>query len=99
MMDLLMNIPAGLWALIGTLVGTVGLKVSEAWLNRSRAARESRADDRAESKELRDKIDKLEDEVTLWRGKTYESDEDNSRLRRQIIEGGGLPSERQKPNA
>lgn len=82
-------VPPGLWALIGTIAGTIGLKLVEQWLNRNKDRNEVHRDMRSEIKELVDRVDKLEDEVTVWREKFYAEQEQVALLRTLIIQGGG----------
>lgn len=72
----LSNISEGWLALIGALLGGSGLKIVEAWLNRSKvkedSATELRNELRAEVRGLRDELRTVEDELDKWRGKYYE---------------------------
>lgn len=69
-------------ALIGTILGGVGIKVAEAWLGRGRVKIDDATDlrkelrmDKAElrdvNSELRKEIDGLEDDVDKWREEYY----------------------------
>lgn len=70
------DISEGWLALIGALLGGSGLKIVEAWLNRSKvkedSATELRNELRAEVRGLRDELRTVEDELDKWRGKYYE---------------------------
>jgi len=70
------NISEGWLALIGALLGGSGLKIVEAWLNRSKikedSATELRNELRTEVRGLRDELRTVEDELDKWRGKYYE---------------------------
>lgn len=79
------TIPAGAWALIGTLMGGVGLKVVEHWLNRSTDKLAVRRDFRDEIKDLLTRMDTLEAEVTTWKDKYYKGQEDILILKAMII--------------
>lgn len=88
MIAFLTTVPAGVWALVGTLVGSVGLKITEKWLNRNVDKREDRRDFRVEIKELLDRMDKLEEEVTTWKDKYYRGQEEILTLKAMIIGAG-----------
>jgi predicted nucleic acid-binding Zn-ribbon protein len=70
------DISEGWLALFGALLGGSGLKILEAWLNRSKvkedSATELRNELRKEVRGLRDELRTVEDELDKWRGKYYE---------------------------
>jgi predicted nucleic acid-binding Zn-ribbon protein len=70
------DISQGWLALLGAVLGGSGLKVIEAWLNRSKekddAASQLRNELRGEIRSLRDELKNVEDELDKWRGKYYE---------------------------
>lgn len=84
-------------ALIGTLCGGIGLKVLEHWLGKSKEknaeAAGARRDLTAEVKDLVDRVDKLESEVTQWRDRYYTEQEKRHLLRLQILEAGLIPAD------
>lgn len=93
------DIPAGVWAVIGTVIGTIVLKWGDRWLNRSATERDDRKSYREEISELRDelrstttecqhRIDLLEEEVTRWRNLYYEEQYKAADFKRQLIEAG-----------
>lgn len=63
-------------ALIGTLFGGVFLKVTEAWLGRTKSAADDakaiREELRSQITSQKDEIKHLEDEVNEWRSKYYD---------------------------
>jgi peptidoglycan hydrolase CwlO-like protein len=63
-------------ALIGTVVATVGLKVTEHWLNRNKAstddARQIRDELRTQIDNQKEEIDRLEAQAEAWRAKYYD---------------------------
>lgn len=74
-----MNFPAidPAWiALIGTLAGGIGLKVTEHWLNRSKTstddAKQIREELRAQVVAQKAEIERLEADVDEWRNKYYD---------------------------
>lgn len=85
-------------ALIGTLFGGIGLKILEHWLGKSESRknsnRELRRDLNDELQELIARVDRLEDEVTLWRDRYYAEQEKVAVLRIQVIQMGGVPADR-----
>lgn len=81
-------IPPGMWAVIGSIFGGIGLKVAERWLNRSAAFREEKQDYRAEIKELQDRLDKIEGDLDTWKSKYWASQEEVARLRQALIRAG-----------
>lgn len=85
------SIPPGLWALAGTVVGGVGLKLLEQHLARTQGVREDRRDFRSEISELVTRVDQLEHEVETWRTRYFEQQENVAILRRAIIDLGGTP--------
>lgn len=88
------GIPAGLYALVGTLFGGIGLRVLEKWLNKSKDKQEVRRDLNQEIKDLQERLDKVEDEVSEWRKRAYDAEEQVALLRIMVIKlGGELPQE------
>lgn len=63
-------------ALIGTVVATVGLKVTEHWLNRNKTtnddAKQIREELRSQVVTQKEEIERLEAEVEAWRTKYYD---------------------------
>lgn len=63
-------------ALFGTLMGGVGLKIVEHWLNRSKvrddAATQIRTELRTEIQSLKQELSEAESDLDKWRGKYYE---------------------------
>jgi len=63
-------------ALIGTVIATVGLKVTEHWLNRNKVsnddAKQIRDELRTQIVSQKEEIERLEDEVEAWRTKYYD---------------------------
>lgn len=88
MIEFLASIPAGLWAVIGSMVGGIGLKVVERVLNRSATIRDERLDYRTEIKELQDRLDKVDAELDSWKSKYWASQEEISRLKHALIDAG-----------
>lgn len=90
-MTFLASIPPGLWALIGTIIGTVGLKLLEKWLNKHVEVRDDRRDYREEIRDLNERLDKEEVQSDEWRQKFYKSQEEVVRLRALLITHGIEP--------
>lgn len=82
------TIPAGVWALIGTLFGGAGLKAVEHWLNRNADKQAARRDYREEINELLARMDSLEAEVTTWKDKYYRGQEEILTLKAMVIGAG-----------
>lgn len=63
-------------ALMGTVVATVGLKVTEHWLNRNKTttddARQIREELRSQIVTQKEDIERLETEVETWKTKYYD---------------------------
>jgi len=91
MLSLLGAIDPAWIALIGTILGGVGLKVAEKFLNKHAEQRDDRKDYREEINELRTRLDTVENEVTFWRNRFYEEQEDNAMLRVLLIQNGVSP--------
>ena len=74
MKTLLQNAP--LLALIGTIIGTIGLKFLESLLSRGKTKSDTAAEIRKELREdvqaLRDEIRKVETELDIWKAKYYD---------------------------
>lgn len=92
------NVPPGWLALCGTVIGTLGLKLLEKRLNKGKEQIDVRKDFREEITQLRDannqcqvRLDKVEEEVTFWRNRFYEEQEENSVLRVMLINKGIEP--------
>lgn len=82
----------GAWlALVGTLFGGAGLKVIEAYLSRSKDKQVVRRDLVEELHKLQERLDLVEDEVTFWRSRYYEEQEDSAKLRILMIQNGLEP--------
>ena len=85
-------IPVELWVVILSGIGALALKAIEKFLNRNADARADKQDYREEIKELQDRLDKVEDEVTNWRTMYYSAQVRISVLEREIIKlGGDIP--------
>ncbi|MDN4162936.1 hypothetical protein [Nocardioides abyssi] len=101
----LASIPAGWLALAGTLFGGIGLKYAERWWNRgaekSKAQLDMNADYREQIKQLQDthkdcqtRLDVVEEEVSEWRKRAFEAEEQVALLRIIVVKmGGELPEE------
>lgn len=76
-------------ALIGTVIATVGLKVTEHWLNRNKTsnddARQIRDELRTQIVSQKDEIDRLEEEVDAWRTKYYDLRDQFSKQNTELI--------------
>jgi len=63
-------------ALIGTVIATVGLKVTEHWLNKNKTqnddAKQIRDELRGQITSQKEEIERLESEVEAWRTKYYD---------------------------
>ena len=88
MIEFLASVPPGVWALLGTIFGGVLLEFCKRWLNKAQEAREERRDDRTIIKDLQDRLDKVEEEVTLWRTRYYDAQIDITRLQQALIKAG-----------
>lgn len=78
-------------ALIGTIFGGLGLKLTEKWLGRHTDAIPIRSQLWQEVKDLNERIDKLEEQILFWRGRYYEEQERNAVLRIQLVQHGIAP--------
>ena len=88
------SVPAGLWALIGTLVGTLGLRLLERWLSRNKDKADQRRDLNQELINLQTRLDLVEEDLSQWRQRAFRSEEQVALLRILIIKlGGELPEE------
>lgn len=87
MLDIILSDPAVI-AGIFTIIGGIALKMVEKWLSKSTAKINQRKDYREEIKELSERLDKEEADVSLWRKKFFESEEQNHKLRMTMIEKG-----------
>jgi len=71
-----MEFNPALVALVGTLFGGAGLKITESFLNRSKnqndVATQIRQELRQDVQSLRDEIKDLQDELDKWKGKYYD---------------------------
>lgn len=76
---------------IFTLLGGVGLKVVEKFMNKNVEKRDDRKEFREQIEGLQKRLDEVEKEVTFWRNRFYEEQEDNATLRIQMITGGLTP--------
>jgi hypothetical protein len=91
MTDFINSVPAAMWVVLNTIIGTLLLKGLEKYLNRNVDRREVSRDYRAEIKELQDRLDALDDELEKARKKSFALEEDVAKLRRFIIEQGHTP--------
>jgi hypothetical protein len=75
-------------AAIFTALGAILLRVTEKVLG-AKAERQSEVKDyRDNIKELQERLDKVEEEVTLWRNRYYASQVDITRLTQALIKAG-----------
>lgn len=82
------SVPAGLWALIGTLVGTLGLRLLERWLSRNKDKADQRRDLNQELINLQTRLDLVEEDLSQWRQRAFRSEEQVALLRILIIKLG-----------
>lgn len=87
-MHYLESLPPGAWAVLGTILGTIALKLIEKVVSRDRDSREERLSYRTEINELHGRLDNVEKEVTFWRARYYQEQEISAALRRRLIENG-----------
>lgn len=80
-------------ALIGTLVGGIGLKMLEHHFGKASRKNQERKDIWQEVKDLQTRIDTLESEVTDWRDRYYKEQEKVAILRLQVIHLGQVPAD------
>ena len=83
-------------ALLSTFIGAGGLKLIEKWFNRHKFTVDEKRDYRTEIKELRERLDAVEEEVNEWRDRYYRNEEEINRLRTFIIGFGEEPPERNR---
>jgi len=88
LVEFLNSIPPGAWAVIGTIVGGVLLKVTEKWLGLHQQRIADDQNYRETINELRERLDKVEEEVTTWRTKYYAAQEEIASLRTSLIRAG-----------
>lgn len=79
-------IPEGWWIAIGTFIGGLILKGYDKWLNRDDTKRSQAKDYREQIKELQDRLDKVEDEVTTWRTRYYDEQAKVATLTSELIQ-------------
>jgi hypothetical protein len=91
-----MGIPSGAWVVIGTIVSGFLLQAATKFFNRNVEKRDDRKIDLEEIKELRERIDQVEAEVTEWRERYYRERNYSARLERFIINKGEEPPARPK---
>lgn len=89
------GIPSGAWVVFGTIVSGFALQAITKFFSRNAENRDDRRIDLAEIKELRERIDTVEAEVTEWRDRYYAERSHTARLERQLIDNGLEP--RSKP--
>lgn len=89
--EVLNSIPPGLWAVIGTIIGSIGLKIVERWLSANADKRADRADYREEIASLNSRLDDAEADVDKWRARAFKMEEQVSRLRAFIFSIGKEP--------
>ena len=94
-MDLIDYIVANpaLLAGICTIIGGILLKVVEKWLSKQAEQRNQRKDYREEIKELNERIDALEEDITQWRNRAFTAEEQVALLRIMLIKHGAEPPE------
>lgn len=90
------GIPSGAWVVIGTIVSGLALQGITKFFNKNVEKRDDRKIDLAEIKELRERIDQVEAEVTEWRERYYRERSHTARLERFIINKGDEPPARPK---
>lgn len=78
-------------AAIFTVIGGLLLKLSESLINGKKEKRDDRTELREEITQLRERLDTVEEEVTFWRNRFYEEQEDNAMLRVLMIQAGMTP--------
>ena len=84
-MELISEIPAGVWAVIGTIVAGISLKVAEKVLSsRSQTLSENQYYREAIA-DLRSRLDTVEEQVDEWRSKYHEAQATISELRIKVI--------------
>lgn len=92
-----MGIPTGVWAVIGTIVSGLVLTAGAKYFGKNAERRDDRVIDLQEIKELRDRVDAVEAEVTEWRERYYEERNYSAKLERTVINNGGeLPNRPKK---
>lgn len=90
------GIPGGAWAVIGSSAGAIALAGFTKLFNRRADSRDDRKVDLQEIKELRERIDSVETEVTEWRERYYAERNHSARLERFIINKNLEPPTRPK---
>ena len=90
-MDLIEQITGNPTIMAGTftIVGGVLLKVLEKYLGKQAEARNERKDYREEIRELNERIDALEEDITQWRKRAFAAEERVALLRIMVIKHGG----------
>lgn len=88
------SIPAGAWAIIGTAMGTIGLKLVEWNLSKQSRHLSERQSLYVEISDLRNRLDKVEEEVDRWRDRYYREHEHADVLRAFLISLGETPPDR-----
>lgn len=83
------SIPAGIWVVVSTIFGGIGLKVVEKYLNKNVGKNDERRDIHQELQTALGRIDALEEEVTKFRLLYYDQMEQVAVLRQYIIKSGG----------
>lgn len=85
------NVPPGLWGLLGTVFGAWLVHVGQKRLKQMDSDMSKGRDYRGEINELVTRLDALELEVTFWRRRFYEEQENNALLRITLIQNGIQP--------
>lgn len=88
LIDFLNSVPSAVWAAAWTLLGAVILKVVDNWLSKAQESRLQNKDFRETINDLRERLDKVEEEVTEWRTKYYAAQEEIASLRLSLIRAG-----------
>ena len=84
-MELINEIPAGVWAVIGTIIAGVTLKIAEKLLSsRSQVLTENQYYRQAIA-ELRERLDTVEEQVDHWRERYNEAQSTITELKVRVI--------------
>lgn len=81
-------------AAASTILGGIALKMVENWLGKRIEQRNDRKDYREEIRELHERIDELEEDLSQWRTRAFTAEEQVALLRIVVISlGGELPEQ------
>lgn len=92
MLETLIADPAFIAAFF-TLIGGISLKMVEKWLGKDANKVMLNQDYREEINELNERLDKEEESTEMWRQKYFTAEEDNHRLRVEMIKNGLNPTD------